>query len=244
MADIRQPDDPSYSYGQFKNVPSTSGLPSFPDTFIGPHDKAYHDFIARDRIRLRGADAFYYVKEDHPRRIDGQDGTPLSISEQAKQAGLARRAHAGMALYGEQVIVGERLDSVRREIQPDWAYADPILVRGLPYDVEHVYEAGDRGGTYVRGLKFDLARVSCDEEWKQLGPMPGDVIHIPALFAPQPGNGYFDVKDVNTDQSRVGSTGFFVVYQLILTRTTRYPPERKLPPKKTTSEDDLKEKST
>jgi len=247
--EIRQPDPANYPYGQMKNVPSAQGLPAFPDTFIGPRDKAFHDFHARDRVRLRGMDSFYYVKMDHPNRIDGQDGTPLSISEKAKQDALARRAHAGMALYGEQVKVGKRLDSVRREVTPDWAYDNPILVRGIPYDMEHEYEAGDRGGTYIRRLKFDLARVSCDEEWK-IAPMPGDLVHIPGLFGPEtdvgdkPRRGYFDVKDVNTDQSRVGSTGFFVAYQLVLTRTTRYPPERKLPPKKTTSEEELKERST
>ena len=232
MADDITPARPTdYGYGQFRRLPSTTGITHHPDTFIGPRDKVYADFSTRDRIRLRGVDGFYLVKTDHPNRVDGDH--PGSITDAAKEDIRLRRDHAGLALYGEQVIVGERLDSVRREIEPDWAYANPILVRGLPYEVQNEKSAGDRGGTYVRQLKFDLSRASCDEEWS-IRPQPGDVCRIPNLY-----DGYFDVKNVDEDRSRWGATGFFTVYVLDLFRSTRYEPQRKLPPKVQTTEKEL-----
>lgn len=239
MADeIRPPKPPNYAYGQFKTVPSTTGVGSQPDTFIGPRDKAYADFKARDRIRLRGVDGFYYQKLDQPRRIDNSDGTPLKNSDAVAQSVFLRRAHAGEALYGENAIVGPRIDSIRREITPDWAPDKPVLVRGIPFEIQHEFTATERGGRYVRQLKFDLSRASCESEWI-IAPEPGDIIHIPKLF-----DQWFDVKDVDVDETRLGSTGFFVCYRLALFRSSRYPAERKLPPSKTTSEDELTEQGS
>lgn len=236
--EIQQPKPADYDYGQFRKLPSTNGIDSKPDTFIGPRDKVYADFKARDRIRLRGCDAFYFAKLDQPRRIDNKDGTPLKNSEAVAEDVFKRRSHAGMALYGENAIVGERLDSIHREIQPDWAPDNPILVRGLPYQVENERSAAERGGLYTRSLKFDLSRASCESEWS-IAPQEGDIVQIPELY-----DGYFDVKNVDTDESKLGSTGFFVVYKLSLFRSSRYPPERKLPPRKTTTEQDLQERTT
>jgi len=245
VADIQNPNPPSYPYGQFKQLPSADGVRPLPDTFIGPRDKAYADFKARDKIRIRGVDAFYYAKLDQPRRIDSKDATPLKNSEAVAEDVLKRRSHAGMALYGENALVGERLDSIHREIQPDWAPDKAILVRGLPFEVQQEQNANERGGTYVRQLKFDLARASCETEWS-IAPEPGDIVRIPKLFdtTGDDSGGYFDVLKVDEDETRFGSTGFFVCYRLSLFRSSRYPAERKLSPEKTTTEQDLQERST
>jgi hypothetical protein len=243
MADeIRQPQPPDYSYGLYKAVPGTRGLPGFPDTFYGPRDKAYADFLARDKTRIRGTNGFYYVKDDQNRRIDGDK--PLS-SPPTPPTGdlLRRREHAGMALYGEQVIVKEQVDSVTREVQPDWAYLDPILVRGIVTETSFENDPDERGAIYVRRCTYDLARVLCEQEWK-FQPQPGDLVNLPFLLGTlsnQVKGGYFDVEDVSRDESRFGGTGFFVAYRLTLWRSSKFEPQRKLPPRKITTEDDVQE---
>jgi len=232
--EIRQPTPQSYAYGQFKTVVGTGSIPGFKDTFLGTRDKAYVDFQARDMTRLRGTNAFYYVKDDQNRRIDGDK--PLSSPPTPPEGEVfRRRAHAGMALYGEQVIVREQIDSVSREVQPDWAFLAPILVRGVVTEPAYENEADERGSIYVKRCSYELARVLCEQEWR-FAPQPGDVVHLPELF-----DSYFDVEDVTRDESRFGATGFFAAYKLLLFRSSKFEPQRKLPPHKITSEAEIQE---
>lgn len=243
MADeIRPPDQPNYDYGLYKKVPGTGSLPGFKDTFFGPRDKAYADFQARDMTRIRGTNVFYYVKDDQNRRIDGSK--PISSPPTPDEGDtLRRRKHAGMALYGEQVIVREQIDSVSREVQPDWAYLDPILVRGVIIDTSFENDPDERGAIYVRRCTMDLARVLCEKEWKFV-PQPGDVVNLPQLFgalANKVTGGYFDVEEVARDEARFGGTGFFVAFKLTLVRSSKFEPQRKLPPRKITTETEVQE---
>lgn len=240
--EIKQPEPANYAYGIYKTLPGTGGIPSLPDTFVGPRDKAYADFVARDVTRVRGTTAFYYVKLDQNRRIDGDK--PLSSLPTPPEGNvLRRRAHAGMALYGEQVIVKDQIDSVSREVQPDWAYDDPVLVKGVVMDPQYENTADERGSIYVKRCNYDLARVLCDQEWK-FRPQPGDVVYLPKLFG-EPLNtekgGYFDVEDVSTDEARFGATGFFVTFRLNLWRSSVYEAQRKLPPRKIATDEELQE---
>jgi hypothetical protein len=234
--EIRQPDPPNYGYGLYKNVPGTGGLPAFPDTFVGPYDKAYADFLARDMTRIRGVNCFYYVKEDMSLRIDGDH--PLSNKPEAIGNPLARKRHAGMALYGEQVIVGEALDSVRHKVQPDWPYKDPILVRGVPYDLEYEHEPDERGAIHIRRMRFDLARVLCEKEW-DFEPQPGDVLRFTEKL-----HGYYDVERIEDYETRFGTTGNLIAYKMALHRTTRYEPQRKIAERKLTSDEEILDEQT
>jgi len=232
--EIRQPEPPNYSYGIYKKVPGTAGIPSLPDTFVGPRDKAYSDFVARDLTRVRGTTGFYYVKLDQNRRIDGDK--PISSPPPPLEGNvLRRRNHAGAALYGEQVIVKDQIDSVSREVQPDWAYDNPILVKGIVLNPTYENTPDERGAIYVKRCEIDFARVLCEEEWK-FQPKHGDVIYLPKLH-----EGYFDVEEVSTDEARFGATGFFVTYHLTLWRSTVYEAQRKLPPRKIVTDEELKE---
>lgn len=240
--EIRPPEKVEYGYGLYKKVAGTGSLPGFKDTFVGSRDKAYADFQARDMTRIRGTNGFYYVKDDQNRRIDGSK--PIS-SPPTPDTGdvLRRRAHAGMALYGEQVIVRDQIDSVSREVQPDWAYLDPVLVRGVVIDPSFENDSDERGSIYVKRCSFDLARVLCEQEWKFV-PQPGDIVNLPKLFGasanPITGS-YFDVEEVARDETRFGATGFFVVYKLTLWRSSKFEPQRKLPPRKITTESEIEE---
>lgn len=242
MADVRQPNPADYAYGMWKTMPGTGGIPGFKDTFAGSYDKSYVDHLCRNMTRLRGTNGFYYVKQDQNRRIDGDrpiDSPPTPPEGDV----LRRREHAGNALYGEQVIVREQVDSVTREVQPDWAYDEPILIRGIVYEVQHENEADERGAIYVKRCSIDLARVLCEREWG-FAPQPGDVVHLPKLFGESTDTktgGYFDVEDVDRDESRFGATGFFASYKLMLWRSSKFEPQRKLPPRKITTEDDVQE---
>jgi len=240
--EIRQPEPPDNAYGMYKSVPGASGLPGFQDTFFGPRDKAYADFQSRDMTRIRGTNGFYYVKDDQNRRIDGSK--PISSPPTPDQGDvLRRRAHAGMALYGEPVIIREQIDSVTREVQPDWSYLDPIAVRGVVIDPSIENEADERGSIYVRRCTFDLARVLCEKEWKFV-PQAGDVVNLPVLFGASANpitGGYFDVEEMTREESRFGGTGFFTVYRLTLWRSSKFEAQRKLPPRKITTETEVQE---
>jgi len=233
VADVRQPNLVTYDYGLFKNLPGTSSTAGVHDTFFGPRDKAYVDFHCRNATRVRGTQAYFYVKEDQNRRIDGD--RPLSNApeegrimkpEGADPDPFARHNHAGFALYGENVKVGRRLDSAQREIQLDWPYLDPILVRGLLYDMEHEQEADERGSIYVRRCTVDLARVLCEKEW-DFQPRPGDILRL-TKFADR----YMDVEDVVRDEHRWGGDGWFAVYKLTLVKSSKYEPQRKIAERK------------
>ena len=229
MADPRPAQPANYPYGLYKNSPGTVGTSGVNDTFFGPRDKVLVDFHARDATRLRGTNLWFYVLESHNRRIDGD--RPLSdsvndgrvdVPEGAPEDPFRNIRHSGFALYGENVIVGERLDSVRREMQPDWPFLDPILVRGVIYEVEHEEESDERGSIYVRRCSLDLARVLCDKEW-MLQPRVGDVVRLPRL-----NDVYMDVSEVARDETRFGGTGFFATYKLTLSKSSRYEPQRKI----------------
>jgi hypothetical protein len=217
----------------FKTMPGTSGTAGVHDTFFGPRDKAYVDFQARNITRVRGTNAYYYVKEDQNRRIDGD--YPLSNAyeegrimkpEGADPDPFARHGHAGFALYGENVKVGRRIDSAQREVQLDWPYLDPILVRGILYELEHDQDPDERGVIYTRRASFDLARVLCDREW-DFQPRVGDVVRLTKLA-----DRYMDIEDVQRDEHRWGGDGFFVVYKLILVKSSKYEPQRKIAERK------------
>lgn len=237
MADeIQQPTPPSYPYGVFKHLSGTSGIPSHPDTFIGPRDKVYVDFLCRDVTRLRGTNAYYYVKLDHPRRIDGDH--PISNNPDIDNDALARKRHAGMALYGEHVIVGESIDTVRDEVQPDWPYSDPILVRGIAMDLDRDEEADEKGSIFIRGLRFVLARVLCEKEWN-IRPRTGDVIRFTKAL-----RGYYDVEYVETEEPRMGSNGNFTEFRCQLRRNTKFEPQRKIAEQKKTSDEEIQKEQT
>lgn len=234
MADVRQPTPPDYPYGQFKQLAGTRGTAGVPDTFIGPRNKAYTDFISRQLTRVRGVNAYYYVLADQNRRIDGDHPlsdaghrSKIATPETQPDDPFARKKHAGFALYGERVILKARLDSARREIQPDWPYLQPILVRGRLDNVEHEQEPDERGAIYVRRAEFYLARVLCDREW-DLQPRPGDVVRFTKKV-----DMYMDVEDVDRDsEGRFGGDGFFTAFKLLLVKSSKYEPQRKIAERK------------
>ena len=217
----------------FKNMPGTGSTAGVHDTFYGPRNKALVDFHVRNMTRIRGQNLYFYVLESHNRRIDGDrplsnnlDEGRVTLPESDQPVDFARHRHAGMALYGENVIVGKRIDSVRREMIPDWPFLDPLLVRGVLYDVEHEQEPDERGSIYVRRASLDLARVLCDREW-DLQPRVGDIVRLPRL-----NDLYMDIEDVSRDESRWGATGFFAIYKCILVKTSKYEPQRKIAERK------------
>jgi len=233
MAEPRQPKPPAYPYGLYKHLPGTSAASGSADTLTGPRDKAYADFHARDITRVRGKNAWYYVLDDQSRRIDGEQpisdatsGGRVDIPEGAEPDPFARTKHAGFALYGERVKMGRRLDSVTREIQPDWPYQQPILVRGTLDEVEHEEEPDDKGAIYIRRAAFFLARVLCELEW-DFQPHPGDIVRFDNL-----GDQHMDVGEVTRDEARFGSDGFFVSYKLMLVKSSKYDPSRKIAARK------------
>jgi hypothetical protein len=236
VAETREPERVVYDYGQFKNAPGTSAVPGVRDTFFGPRDKAFADFHARDMTRIRGTNLWYYVLDDQNRRVDGD--RPLSDAEHRRDITtpedtdvdpFQRKAHAGFALYGERVKMVKRLDSVRRQVEPDWPYLDPILVRGLVFEVDHENEPDERGVIYVRRATLELARVLCEREWK-FQPRPGDIVRFEKLL-----DQYMDVEDVHrAEDKRFGGDGFFVVYKLTLVKSSKYEPQRKIAVRKQT----------
>jgi hypothetical protein len=233
VAEVRPPKIVVYDYGMFKALPGTASTAGVHDTFFGPRDKAYVDFHCRNATRVRGTQAYFYVKDDQNRRIDGD--RPLSDApeegrimkpEGAEQDPFARYSHAGFALYGENVQIGERIDSATREVYHDWPYLDPILVRGILYDMEHEQEADERGSIYVRRCSFDLARVLCEREW-DFQPRPGDVVRF-TKFADR----YMDIEDVTRDEHRWGGDGWFAVYKMMLVKSSKFEPQRKIADRK------------
>lgn len=236
---VRQPNKVTYSYGQFKNAPGTIGAPGVPDTFFGPRNKAYADYLQRRITRLRGVNAYYYVLDDMSERVDGDRPGSDAVNRgrvdvpegrDTHEDVFARKRHAGMALYGEHVIVRQRLDSTRREIQPDWSYLDPILVRGIVDSTEHEDEADEKGAIRIRRCDFWLARVLCEREW-DFQPRPGDIVRFQRLL-----DTYMDVERVEREEARMGGDGYFVAYKLMLVKTSKFEPQRKIAETKLTDE--------
>lgn len=200
---------------------SHEGVPNFPDLFFDQPDKDYLDYIARDVTRIRGTNVNYFRLVDTTERIDGD----RPISDKPGLGPFDTKRHSGnVALYGETVRVGTRLDSQRRETTPDWNYDEPFHTRGIVLDLTTDEEPDERGSIYIRTARLDLARAIM-EDFDTICRR-GDVVELPQLL-----NGYFDVVDVSRDDTRFGATGFFTTYKLSLTKSSKFQPQRKnLPP--------------
>jgi hypothetical protein len=210
------------------------------DTFFGPKDKTYLDFLSRRMTKLRGTNAHYYLLRSQTERID--DVLPVSTNRISKP--LDRVAHAGgttsplledakgiAAMYGEPVVVGERLNSVEREFTPTWDFAEPVLVRGILTDPERAEIPDQRGAIYTQRIRISLARVLCENEWF-IRPRIGDMLRLPSLTnPPRPQDDYYDVEEVVINDTRFGSTGHFTAFTLQLSRSSRHAPQRKIPEK-------------
>jgi len=207
--------------------PFSSGATGFDDTFFGPNDKQYVDRKAKAMSKLRGIDLYYYKQKTQTQDIDGSrpltDGPgPEPELEQNPARPIPVRARSGnMSLYNEPVIVRHRLDSVRREIIPDWNYADPIVMRALAMEPTQEEDPDDRGTIFVYTLKLHIARILLDEAG--IRPRGGDVIRLPKLL-----ESYYDVKHVARDEHRFGARGYFIAYSFDLVRNSMFHPERKL----------------
>jgi hypothetical protein len=199
--------------------PFTAGVTGFDDTFFGPNDKNYVDRKAKDMSRIRGTDCYYYKMRDQTQRIDG--GRPLTPGEEVVPEVTTSARSGNMSLYGEPVIVRNRLDSTKREVIPDWNYANPILVRTLGMEPVQEEQPDERGSIFTFSLKLHIARVFLDEQ--QIKPRAGDVVRLPKLL-----DSYYDVKHVERDQHRFGAQGYFIAYTFDLVRNSMFNPERKL----------------
>jgi hypothetical protein len=209
------------------NPPFSSGATGFDDTFFGPNDKRYIDRKTKAMSTLRGIDCYYYKKQNQTQDIDGSrpltDGPgPLPELAGPSVTGIpVRRRSGNVSLYGENIIVRNRLDSVRREIIPDWNFAEPLLIRALAMEPTQEEDPDDRGTIFVYSLKLHIARILLDEAG--IRPRAGDVIRLPKLL-----ESYYDVKHVERDQHRFGARGYFVAYSFDLNRNSMFHPERKL----------------
>jgi len=210
------------------------------DTFFGPRDKRYLDFIARRMTKLRGSNCYFYTLLSQTERTD--DVVPVSKNRIATPHDSVR--HAGgttsplltdergiAAMYGEPVVVGQRLNSVEREFTPTWEFAEPVLVRGVLTDPERAEVPDHRGAIYTQRIRLSLARTLCENEWK-IRPRVGDMVRIPDLTnPPRPQDNYYDVEEVVINDTRFGATGYFTAFTLQLSRSSRHAPERKIPEK-------------
>jgi len=207
--------------------PFSSGAMGFDDTFFGPNDKNYLDRKTKAMSTLRGIDCYYYKQRNQTQDIDGSrpltDGPgPSPELADAGTTGIpVRRRSGNVSLYGESVIVRNRIDSVKREIIPDWNFADALLIRALGMEPVQEEEPDERGTIFVHSLKLHIARILLDEV--EIRPRAGDVIRLPKLL-----ESYYDVKHVERDQHRFGARGYFVAYSFDLIRNSMFHPERKL----------------
>lgn len=205
----------------------SSGTTGFDDTFFGPNDKRYIDRKTKAMSTLRGIDCYYYKMQNQTQDIDGSrpltDGPgPQPELAEPPTAGIpVRRRSGNVSLYGENIIVRNRIDSVRREVIPDWNYGDPFLIRALAMEPTTEEEPDDRGTIFTFSLKLHIARILLDEAG--IRPRAGDVIRLPKLL-----ESYYDVKHVERDQHRFGARGYFVAYSFDLVRNSMFHPERKL----------------
>jgi hypothetical protein len=213
---------------------------SFRDTFFGPRDKGYLDFIARRTTKLRGSNVFYYVLLSQTEKTD--DILPVTKNRMAgpldniRHAGGTTSPHLRnekgiSAMYGEPVVVGHRLNSAEREFTPSWNFDEPISVRGILFDPERAEVPDQRGAIYTQRIRLSLARVLCETEWS-IRPRIGDMIRIATITnPPRAQDDYYDVEEVVYNDTRFGSTGFFTAFTLQLSRSSRHAPDRKLPEK-------------
>lgn len=209
------------------NPPFTAGVSGFDDTFFGPNDKKYIDRKVKDMSRIRGTDVFYYKMRDQIRDIDGvrplTDGPgpePELTESPTKPIPVTARS-GNVSLYGEPIIIRNRIDSTKREVIPDWNFLDPVLIRALAMEPVQEEDPDERGTIYTHTVKLHIGRVLLDES--SIRPRAGDVIRLPKLL-----ESYYDVKHVERDQHRFGARGFFVAYSFDLVRNSMFSPERKL----------------
>ncbi len=235
MAETREPKKAPFPYGQFKGLPGTAATNGVRNTFFGRRDKLYADFTARDTVRLSGINVWYYVLDDQNRRVDGDrpisnagERRNITTSEGTGPDPFQRTRHAGFALYGERVRLGQPLksSSVLQEVEPDWPYLEPLLVRGVLTEPEHEEEPDERGVIYVRRARFHLARIMCEQEW-DFQPQPGDIVRFEKIA-----DQYMDVNEVTRDETRFSTDGFFVSYILSLVKSSKYEPQRKIASRK------------
>lgn len=229
MADppFKVPEPVPHGIGPMPDPAFTSGVTGFDDTFFGPNDKQYIDRKAKDMSRLRGVDCFYYKRGDQTQNLDGSrpltdgPGSQTELSPPPTTAISPKARSGNMSLYGEPVIVRRRIDSVKREVIPDWNYADPVLIRALAMEPTQEEDPDEKGSIFIFSLKLHIARVLLDEIG--IRPRAGDVIRLPKLL-----ESFYDVKHVERDKHRFGAAGFFVAYSFDLVRNSMFHPERKL----------------
>lgn len=147
--------DPAFTSGNHDTTPA------FDDTFFGPNDKKYLDRKARDMSRLRGVDCYYYKQKDSIERIDGN--RPLTDSDEVVPGQSVRKRGGNVSLYGEPVVIRNRIDSTSREVIPDWNYADPIKIRALAMEPIKEEDPDDRGTIFTFTAKLHIARAILDD---------------------------------------------------------------------------------
>ena len=202
---------------------STGPIPGFLDTFFGDQDKSFIDMLNEDLTVIRGQPILYYAKRDQTRRIDGD--APLQTADDVPPVvGLQARSGALIgAMYGEPVLLKNRIDSVRSEVEHDWNYADPIKLYAIALEPETEEDADERGTTYTHRLRVDIARV--EAESVNIRPRQGDVIQLVRLL-----NSYYDVEDVSRTEAVFGGDGTFHYFKCSLVKNTKFIPPRKILP--------------
>lgn len=220
-----------------------SGQP-FRDTFFGPRDKNYLDFIAKRATKLRGTYCYYYVLSSQTERTDDIvpvsknrlvgpiDNQPANIRHAGGERPSQLKDAAGIsAMYGEPVVIGHRLSSTEREVTKSWEFQEPIIVRGILSDPERAEQPDSRGAIYTQRIRLWLARTLCESPWN-IRPRIGDMVRVPTLTnPPRTQDDYYDVEEVVLNNTRFGATGFFTAYTLQLARSSRHAPDRKIPEK-------------
>ena len=211
----------------------------FRDTFFGPTNKKYLDFISRRVTKLRGTYVEYYTLTSQTEVMD--DNTPVSKNRDATAFTRVTRAGGELyqdifkdakgvsAMYGETLTVGPKISSVEREVLPTWEYDPSVKVRGVLTDPERAEVPDGRGSIFTNRIRLWLARVLCEEEY-EIRPRIGDVCRLPNLTnPPYTFWDYYDVEAVEINNTRFGATGFWTAYTLQLARSSRFTPDRKLP---------------
>lgn len=220
--------------------PFTSGVNgAFPDTFFGPRDKAFQDRRVLEVARIRGVDCYYYKLLDSTETIDGtqplSNPTPTSATttdenftmtikvptESIPPPQKITRRSGNVGFYGEPVTVGNRIDSTKREVVPDWRYGEPVLLRAVGLQPEREKEADERGMVVTKKLTLHIPRALM--EAAGVYPRANDVIRLPNLL-----NSFYDVKHVDRNTHRFGGFGFYTAFKFDLIRKTIFTPERKL----------------
>ena len=199
------------------------GVVGFEDTFFGDLDKSFVDCINEDLTNLRGQQILYFVKKDQTIRIDG-DAPGQDAKNIPPVTGLRKRSGGIVgAMYGEATRVGRRIDTLRREVTHVWNYAEPVKLYIVALDPSSDENPDERGTTYARTLRVDIARVCAEEVG--IRPRQGDVIQLVNLLG-----AFYDIEDVSRDDSRFGGDGNFHVYQCSLAKNSTFVPPRKVLP--------------